>query len=71
MRGVCYRPPSQDEEAVKIIHKQLGEASNSLAWVLGLFSPENTIIYGILCQFFEFMEYCFSKSDTLLLSHTM
>ncbi|KAK4824398.1 hypothetical protein QYF61_014058 [Mycteria americana] len=32
--GICYRPPSQDEEADEIFHKQLGEVSRSLALVL-------------------------------------
>ncbi|KAK4815887.1 hypothetical protein QYF61_009938 [Mycteria americana] len=32
--GVCYRPPSQDEETDELFYKQLGEASRSLALVL-------------------------------------
>ncbi|KAK4826301.1 hypothetical protein QYF61_007148 [Mycteria americana] len=32
--GVCYRPPNQDEETDELFHKQLGEASRSLALVL-------------------------------------
>jgi len=32
--GVCYRPPSQDEETDEIVYKQLGEVSRSLALVL-------------------------------------
>jgi len=34
MMGVCYRPPSQDEEADEIFYKQLGEVSQTLAFVL-------------------------------------
>ncbi|KAK4810586.1 hypothetical protein QYF61_007323 [Mycteria americana] len=33
--GACYRPPNQDEETDEIFYKQLGEASRSLALVLG------------------------------------
>jgi len=32
--GVCYRPPNQDEEVSKILHRQLGEVSQSLSFVL-------------------------------------
>ncbi|KAK4831897.1 hypothetical protein QYF61_020044 [Mycteria americana] len=32
--GVCYRPPSQDEETDELVYKQLGEASRSLTLVL-------------------------------------
>ena len=28
--GVCYRPPNQDEEVDKTLHRQLGEVSRSL-----------------------------------------
>jgi len=34
MVGVCYRPPNQDEEVDKMIYKQLGGVSRSLALVL-------------------------------------
>ncbi|KAK4823322.1 hypothetical protein QYF61_000924 [Mycteria americana] len=34
MVGICYRPPSQDEEAGEIFYKHLGEVSQSLALVL-------------------------------------
>ena len=34
MVGICYRPPTQDEEADEIFYKQLGEVSQSLALVL-------------------------------------
>ncbi|GAB0181724.1 hypothetical protein GRJ2_000637700 [Grus japonensis] len=34
MVGVCYRPSNQDEEADKIFYKQLGEVSQSLAFLL-------------------------------------
>lgn len=33
--GVCYRLPTQAEEADKIFYKHLGEVSQSLALVLG------------------------------------
>jgi len=32
--GVCYRPPSQDEEADEVFYKRLAEVSQSLALVL-------------------------------------
>ena len=32
--GVCYRPPSQDEEADEVFCKRLAEVSQSLAVVL-------------------------------------
>ena len=32
--GVCYRPPSWDEEMGEIFYRQLGEVSHSLALVL-------------------------------------
>jgi len=32
--GVCYRPPTKDEDADKIFYKQLGEVSQLLALVL-------------------------------------
>jgi len=32
--GVCYRPPSQDEEADQVFYKWLAEVSQSLALVL-------------------------------------
>ena len=35
MMGVCYRLPHQVDEADKIVYKQLGEVSQSLALVLG------------------------------------
>ncbi|GAB0209963.1 hypothetical protein GRJ2_003462500 [Grus japonensis] len=34
MVGVCYRPPSQDEEADEAFYKRLAEVSQSLALVL-------------------------------------
>ena len=32
--GVCYRPPTQDEEVDERLYKQLGEVSRSLPLVL-------------------------------------
>jgi len=32
--GVCYRPPSQDEEEYEVFYKRLAEVSQSLALVL-------------------------------------
>ena len=32
--GVCYRPPTQDEEVDERLYKQLGEVSRSLLLVL-------------------------------------
>ena len=32
--GVCYRPPTQDEEVDKMLYEQLGEVSRSLPLVL-------------------------------------
>jgi len=34
MVGVCYRPPSQDEETDNIFYKKLGEVSQSLPIIL-------------------------------------
>jgi len=34
MAAVCYRPPSQDKVADKVLYKQLGEVSQLLALVL-------------------------------------
>ena len=31
--GICYRPPNQDEEVDKTLHRQLGEVSRSLPLV--------------------------------------
>jgi len=34
LRGVCYRPPNQDEEVDEVFYKRLAEVSQSLALVL-------------------------------------
>lgn len=45
MVGVCSRPPNQDEGVEKILYKQLGEVSQSLALVVDFSFP------GVCCKY--------------------